>query len=99
MSVWDCDQRVPGCFTDFVRDVCPVLESVWRTSGAAPGDRGLEGPTDRAERRTAVVDDRVARGDGSMRRRTGSCGSATVRGHSGPTRTTWWITCDGWSAS
>jgi len=57
MSVWDCDQCVPGSFTDLVWGVCHVLESVWRMSGAARGDRGSEGPADRAEGRTAVVDD------------------------------------------
>ena len=65
MSVWDRDQHVPGLFTDRVRDVCHVLESVRRTSGTARGGRGPEGPADRAEGRAAVVDDRVARGDGA----------------------------------
>ena len=36
---------------------------------------------------------------GCTRRRTGSCGGMTVRGRGGPTPTSWWITCGGWSVS
>jgi hypothetical protein len=78
MSVWDCDQLVPDSFTNRVRGMCPVLESVRRTSGAARGDRDL---------RVQQIERKVGRGRGRscglrgrfIRRRTGSCGSMTRR--------------------
>lgn len=54
-----------GCLPTVVRDVSHVRVELWRACGVASGGRGSPCSADRQEGRAAVVDDRLARRQGT----------------------------------